>query len=289
MRAGATDFLEKPYAEDALLASVRTALRRDAEAAGADDDVRRINAQLAELTPREREVLDRLLVGRQNKQIAYDLGISPRDGGNPPCPGDGEDGREQPVAVGPPNPDGAWRQPRHPLTVRSRRIPPVTGGWIRRSPYSAQCSESIDFVTRWEALCNSNTLTSWDVVAGTVFIVEDDIGVRDSLLALLQAAGWRTMAFGTGGEVLRCSGTLNEGCLLLDICLPDYDGFEVLTSLRRAGVGLPVIFMTGEERRAEQARAAGIGAFAVLQKPLSEAPLLAAIARAFGDGAAGSA
>lgn len=78
MRAGALDFLEKPYAEETLLASVRKALLRDAETAGTYDDVRRINAHLAELTPREREVLDRLLIGRQNKQIAYDLGISPR-------------------------------------------------------------------------------------------------------------------------------------------------------------------------------------------------------------------
>lgn len=91
------------------------------------------------------------------------------------------------------------------------------------------------------------------------------------------------MAFETGGEVLRSSSALNEGCLLLDICLPDYDGFEVLRSLRRAGVALPVIFMTAEERRAEQARAAGTGAIAVLQKPLSETHLLAAIASAFGE------
>ncbi|MBK8209391.1 MAG: response regulator [Rhodospirillales bacterium] len=119
-----------------------------------------------------------------------------------------------------------------------------------------------------------------DVVAGTVFVVEDDVGVRDSLLALLHAAGWRTTAFGTGGEVLKYSGTLGQGCLLLDICLPDYDGFEVLMSLRRAGVCLPVIFMTAEERSAEQARAPEIGALAVLQKPLNEAHLLSAIGRA---------
>lgn len=109
--------------------------------------------------------------------------------------------------------------------------------------------------------------------------------MRDSLLALLQAAGWQTMAFETGGDVLKSSKALSEGCLLLDICLPDYDGFEVLTSLRRAGVVLPVIFMTGEERRAEQARAAATDALAVLQKPLSETHLLAAIALAFKDSA----
>lgn len=131
--------------------------------------------------------------------------------------------------------------------------------------------------------------TACDVVAGTVFVVEDDVGVRDSLLALLHAAGWRTMAFGTGDEVLKYTGSLDDGCLLLDICLPDYDGFEILMSLRRAGVCLPVIFMTGEERSAEQARAAGVGASDVLQKPLIETHLLSAISRAIGAGAAGNA
>ncbi|HYN39290.1 MAG TPA: response regulator, partial [Rhodospirillales bacterium] len=64
MRAGAADFLEKPYAEDVLLASVHAAMQREADEAAAIDDVRRINARLQELTPREREVLDRLLAGR---------------------------------------------------------------------------------------------------------------------------------------------------------------------------------------------------------------------------------
>jgi FixJ family two-component response regulator len=116
-----------------------------------------------------------------------------------------------------------------------------------------------------------------DIIMGTIFVVEDDVGVRDSLQALLESAGLRTMVFGSGHEVLSCCGVMNTGCLLLDICLPDHDGFEVLARLRRAGVRLPVIFMTGEERRAEQARASGLGAFAVLHKPLSETQLLRAI------------
>lgn len=78
MRAGATDFLEKPYAEEALLASIQNALRSDAMAAETAEDIRAVNARIATLTPRERDVLDRLLAGRQNKQTAYDLGISPR-------------------------------------------------------------------------------------------------------------------------------------------------------------------------------------------------------------------
>jgi two-component system, LuxR family, response regulator FixJ len=78
MKVGAADFLEKPFDDDVLLSSVRTAL------AQRDGDKRRhgeraeIESRLAVLSPRERDVLSGLVSGRANKQIAYDLGISPR-------------------------------------------------------------------------------------------------------------------------------------------------------------------------------------------------------------------
>jgi two-component system, LuxR family, response regulator FixJ len=78
MKIGAADFLEKPFDDDALLASVRSALARQ------DGDARRsseradIKARLSSLSKRERDVLDGLVAGNANKQIAYDLGISPR-------------------------------------------------------------------------------------------------------------------------------------------------------------------------------------------------------------------
>lgn len=78
LKAGATDFLEKPFDDAQLLAAVSGALvvsRRVSEAASA---VAEISARLASLTPREREVLDRLVKGHPNKTIAYDLGSSPR-------------------------------------------------------------------------------------------------------------------------------------------------------------------------------------------------------------------
>jgi two-component system response regulator FixJ len=77
MKAGAVDFLEKPYTDHSLLGSIETTFReenrsdRDREIA---DAIRRI----ANLSPREREVLDELMVGRPNKLIAYHLGISVR-------------------------------------------------------------------------------------------------------------------------------------------------------------------------------------------------------------------
>ncbi len=78
LKAGATDFLEKPFEELHLLAAVTSAIavsqRQHDEAAAVAD----IAARIATLTPREREVLDRLVTGQPNKTIAYDLGSSPR-------------------------------------------------------------------------------------------------------------------------------------------------------------------------------------------------------------------
>ena len=78
MRAGAVDFLEKPFAREALLASIARALEIGSRAAAADDDAQEIRARIATLTPREREVFDLVVAGKQSKVIAHELGASPR-------------------------------------------------------------------------------------------------------------------------------------------------------------------------------------------------------------------
>ncbi len=78
MRLGAVDFLEKPFDDDTLLASVRMALSKNRE--DSEQDLRKIEVRerLAALSPRERQVLDGLIAGHANKTIAFDLGISAR-------------------------------------------------------------------------------------------------------------------------------------------------------------------------------------------------------------------
>jgi len=78
MKIGAIDFLEKPFADDLLLASVQAALNRSQENAARDAERAEVEARLSTLTNREREVLEGLVAGKPNKVIAFDLAISPR-------------------------------------------------------------------------------------------------------------------------------------------------------------------------------------------------------------------
>ena len=77
MKAGAIDFLEKPFEADELLAAIETALRQSPSNNNAED-AESSRQRLRKLTSREREVLEQLVTGRSNKEIAARLGISPR-------------------------------------------------------------------------------------------------------------------------------------------------------------------------------------------------------------------
>jgi two-component system response regulator FixJ len=78
MKAGAVDFVEKPFDDKEMLAAIRRAFSLGLETARAEAEGDEIGSRLAQLTPREREVLDALVAGKPNKIIAYELSISPR-------------------------------------------------------------------------------------------------------------------------------------------------------------------------------------------------------------------
>jgi two-component system response regulator FixJ len=78
MKIGAADFIEKPFDDDVLLSAVRSALDRWYRNAQRETENAELIARVGGLSSREREVLDRLVAGKPNKIIAFDLGISPR-------------------------------------------------------------------------------------------------------------------------------------------------------------------------------------------------------------------
>jgi two-component system response regulator FixJ len=78
MKIGAVDFFEKPFNDDQLLASVRAALQHQQDQTKRDAERSDIERRLSKLSAREKDVLAGLIQGRANKQIAFDLGISPR-------------------------------------------------------------------------------------------------------------------------------------------------------------------------------------------------------------------
>ncbi len=78
LKAGASDFIEKPFAGDALIDAVLSALKTIDQTRKDGADTAEIDRRIATLTPREREVLEQLVAGNQNKMIAYNLGMSPR-------------------------------------------------------------------------------------------------------------------------------------------------------------------------------------------------------------------
>lgn len=78
MKSGAVDFIEKPFADEVLLAAIQMAVARGSSMGQADGQSAQVRARLATLSSRERDVLTGLLAGHPNKTIAYDLGLSPR-------------------------------------------------------------------------------------------------------------------------------------------------------------------------------------------------------------------
>ena len=78
MKQGAVDFIEKPYDSEVLLGAVRAALSSHAQSAARESEKAEIQERMANLSPREHQVLEGLVAGHPNKIIAYDLGISDR-------------------------------------------------------------------------------------------------------------------------------------------------------------------------------------------------------------------
>jgi len=114
----------------------------------------------------------------------------------------------------------------------------------------------------------------------TVFVVDDDAGMRASIEGLLKSAGLRSECFGAAEEFLRSNRPDVPSCLVLDIGLPGINGLEFQHKLADAGVQIPIIFITGHGDIPMTVKAMKSGAVEFLTKPFHDQDLLDAIQQA---------
>lgn len=115
----------------------------------------------------------------------------------------------------------------------------------------------------------------------TVFIVDDDASIRDSLSLLLGLRGYRCAVFASAEDFLASAEGAGRGCVVTDLRLPGLDGLALQRELARRGSGLPVVIITGHGDIAA-AREAFMGdAVDFLEKPFGDEAAVAAIERAF--------
>jgi FixJ family two-component response regulator len=115
----------------------------------------------------------------------------------------------------------------------------------------------------------------------TVFIVDDDPVIRESLCHLLDIAGLRVQTFVSAEEFLGAWSPETPGCLLLDVRLPGMSGMELQTYITEAGRAIPIIIMTAHGDMPMVRKALKAGAIEFLIKPFPEHELLAAVDEAF--------
>ena len=112
------------------------------------------------------------------------------------------------------------------------------------------------------------------VSAATVYVVDDDDGMRRALSLLLNTVGYKTAAFAGPVEFLDKFKPETAGCLVLDIRMPGMSGLELQQHLNRMGAMLPVIFITGHGDVPMAVQAMKEGAFEFVQKPFRDQDLL---------------
>lgn len=114
----------------------------------------------------------------------------------------------------------------------------------------------------------------------TVFIVDDDEAVRDSLGFLMQSVGLKARSFESAQAFLDAYQSHDAGCLVLDIRMPGMSGLELQERMNGAGITIPIIFISGHGDVPMAVRALKAGAFDFIQKPFNDQTLLDCVQRA---------
>src|SRR5229473_7251676 len=114
----------------------------------------------------------------------------------------------------------------------------------------------------------------------TVFVVDDDISVRESLELLIRCAGWQAETFASAQEFLARPRAVAPSCLVLDVSMPGLNGLDLQQRVAVERADMPIIFITGHGDVQMSVQAMKAGAVEFLTKPFSDDVLLSAIRNA---------
>jgi FixJ family two-component response regulator len=120
----------------------------------------------------------------------------------------------------------------------------------------------------------------------TVFLVDDDAGVRRSLSRVLREEGFEVQGYESAEAFLARSDTTARGCLVLDVTMPGLDGLALQRRLSEDGLAMPIVFVTGYGDIPMSVRAIKAGAADFLTKPVASETLVAAVRAAMEQGSA---
>jgi two-component system response regulator FixJ len=126
-------------------------------------------------------------------------------------------------------------------------------------------------------------MTASDMEQSNVYIVDDDDAVRDSLQILLDIAGYSVRGFASPRGFLDVAGSLDFGCVLVDLQMPGMDGLELKQQLNQRNINLPVIVVTGHGDIATAVEAMRAGAKDFIEKPFTEEAILAGVQMGLAD------
>ena len=115
----------------------------------------------------------------------------------------------------------------------------------------------------------------------TILVVDDDEAVRNSIKFVLEIEGFVVHAFASGPELLEQPDFSSSGCLVVDQHMPNMNGIDLISELRRQGISIPAVLVTGNPNNMLRERAAGAG-IPVVEKPLLGSALVDMIRRALG-------
>jgi FixJ family two-component response regulator len=131
-----------------------------------------------------------------------------------------------------------------------------------------------------ESCADAIHLSHPEALPSTVFIVDDDRAVRETICEVLRVNGYSTEDFADGSAFLKAHSINRTGCLLVDACMPAMDGFQLIERLDGSPGVLRAIMMTAHGDVKMAVRAMKVGALDFLEKPFSQDELLASIERA---------